>query len=76
MATLAVLLGTASVVSGVAVAFATRALRLRKPPGFALPAGWMPVLAAEDLTRHLGAQVQIEALRTKTGLSPANFERD
>jgi integrating conjugative element relaxase (TIGR03760 family) len=76
MATLAVLLGTASVVSGVAVAFATRAPRIRKPPVPALPAGWMPVLAAEDLTRHLGAQVQIEAIRTKTGISPANFERD
>lgn len=76
MDTLTILLGTASVVSGVALTLATRVPRIRKPPGSALPAGWMPVLSAEDLTRHLGAQVQIEAIRTKTGLSPANFERD
>ena len=76
MATLAVLLGTASVVSGVAVALATRGPRIRKPPGSALPAGWMPVLSAKDLTRHLGIQAQIDALRVKTGLTPANFERD
>jgi integrating conjugative element relaxase (TIGR03760 family) len=76
MATLAVLLGTASVLSGVAVALSTLGARIRKPPVAAPPAGWMPVLAAADLTQHLGTLVQIEAIRTKTGLSPANFERD
>ena len=76
MATLTVLLGKASVVSGVAVVFAARAPRIRKLPGSAVPAGWMPVLSAMDLTQHLGIQVRIDALRTKTSLTPANFERD
>lgn len=36
----------------------------------------MPVLSAEDLTQHLGSQARIDALQVKTGLTPANFERD
>ena len=76
MATLAVLLGTASVVSGVALALSTRGPRIRKPPGSVLPTGWMPVLSAEDLTQRLGVQARIDAIQAKTGLTPANFERD
>ncbi len=76
MATLAVLLGTASVVSGVALALSTRGPRIRKLPGSVLPTGWVPVLSAEQLAQHLGSQARIDALQVKTGLTPANYERD
>jgi integrating conjugative element relaxase (TIGR03760 family) len=41
-----------------------------------IPPGWLPVLSAEALMQHLEADSLIASIRVKTGLAPANFERD
>jgi integrating conjugative element relaxase (TIGR03760 family) len=74
MEAVATLLGAASLAAGVAVTMSgLRARQIRNPT---LPPGWLPVLSAEALTQHLGADSHIASIRVKTGLAPANFERD
>ena len=74
METVATLLGAASLAAGVAVTMRSlRTLQIRSPT---IPLGWLPVLSAETLTERLGADSLIASIRVKTGLAPANFERD
>jgi integrating conjugative element relaxase (TIGR03760 family) len=74
MEAVATLLGAASLAAGVVVTMSgLRARQIRNPT---LPPGWLPVLSAEALTEHLGADSLIASIRVKTGLAPANFERD
>ena len=74
METVATLFGAASLVAGVAVTMSgLRTRRIRNPT---IPPGWLPVLSAEALTQHLGADSLIASIRLKTGLAPVNFERD
>ncbi len=74
METVATLFGAASLVAGVAVTMS--GLRARKMRNPTIPPGWLPVLSTEALTQHLGAAALIASIRVKTGLAPANFERD
>jgi integrating conjugative element relaxase (TIGR03760 family) len=74
MEAVATFLGAASLAAGVAVTM--RSLRTRQIRTPTIPPGWLPVLSAEALTQHLGADSLIASIRVKTGLAPANFERD
>jgi hypothetical protein len=74
METVATLLGASSLAVGVAVSL--RGLGRRPTLTPSIPPGWLPVLSAEALTQHLGADSLIASIRAKTGLAPANFERD
>ena len=74
METVATLFGAVSLVAGVAVTMS--GLRARQIRALTIPPGWLPVLSAETLTRNLGADSLIASIRVKTGLAPANFERD
>jgi integrating conjugative element relaxase (TIGR03760 family) len=74
METVATLLGAASLAAGVTVTM--RGLRTRQIRTPTIPPGWLPVLSAEALTQHLGADSLMASIRLKTGLAPANFERD
>lgn len=74
METVATFLGAASLAAGVAVMMRSlRTCQIRTPT---IPPGWLPVLSAEALTERLGAASLIASIRVKTGLAPANFERD
>jgi len=74
METVATLLGASSLAVGVAVSL--RGLGRRPTPTPSIPPGWLPVLSAEVLTQHMGADSLIASIRVKTGLAPANFEWD
>jgi integrating conjugative element relaxase (TIGR03760 family) len=74
METVATLFGAASLLAGVAVTM--KSLRTRQIRNPTIPPGWLPVLSAEALTERLGADSLIASIRVKTGLAPANFERD
>lgn len=76
METVAALFGAASLAAGVAVTFTTRGSRTRQKQETEIPPGWMPVLPEEELKRHLDAGSLLTSIRVKTGLAPANFERD
>ena len=76
METIAALLGASSLAAGVAVTFISRDRRIRHASAPNLPSGWLAVLSPDDLIRHMGVQTRIDALQAKTGLTPANFERD
>lgn len=76
METIAALLGAASLSAGVAITFIARYPRPRQASAPSIPPGWLSVLSPDALTRHLGAQALIDAIRVKTGLAPANFEQD
>lgn len=74
MEAVATFLGAASLAAGVAVTMTSLRTRQIRPP--TIPPGWLPVLSAEALTERLGAASLIASIRVKTGLAPANFERD
>ena len=74
METVATLLGASSLAAGVAVSL--RGLGRQPKLAPMIPPGWLPVLSSEALTQHLGADSLIASIRAKTGLAPANFERD
>jgi integrating conjugative element relaxase (TIGR03760 family) len=74
MEAVATFLGAVSLAAGVAVTMGS--LRTRQIQSPTIPPGWLPVLSAEALTHHLGVDFLIASIRVKTGLAPANFERD
>ena len=74
MEAVATFLGAVSLAAGISVTM--RSLRTRQIRTPTIPPGWLPVLSAEALTQHLEVDSLIASIRVKTGIAPANFERD
>ncbi len=74
MEAVATFLGAVSLAAGFAVTMGSLSTRQIRSP--TIPPGWLPVLSGEALTERLGADALIASIRVKTGLAPANFERD
>jgi integrating conjugative element relaxase (TIGR03760 family) len=74
MEAVATFLGAVSLAAGVAVTMRSLSTRQIRSP--TTPPGWFPVLSTEVLMQHLGAASLVASIRVKTGLAPANFERD
>ena len=71
---IATLLGVMCLTIGTAIWLIRREACADRSPSANIPPGWIPILSPESLAAHLGSDALVAAIRTTTGLSPANFE--